>query len=126
VAESTPTILLYMRDGTVLPASDYWVADNRLHYRVDYGGESTIDIDQLDLQRTVDENAKRNIRFALKPQPDALVFNAVTGASNSESGAVGDRASVQDADFNSLAQPVIRDFTVAPQSPPTLQTSASL
>jgi len=47
-----------------------WIADGKLHYNVDYSGESTIDINQLDLQRTVDENAKRGVRFTLKPQPN--------------------------------------------------------
>ncbi len=90
VAESTPTVLMYLKDGTVFPASDYWVADNRLHFRVDYGGENTIDIDQLDLQRTVDENAKRNIRFALKPQPDAVAPDSATSALNSDNNPAGD------------------------------------
>jgi hypothetical protein len=70
VAESTPTVLLYTTDGTTYPASDYWVADGKLHYNVDYSGESTMDINQLDLQRTVDENAKRGVRFTLKPKPN--------------------------------------------------------
>jgi len=69
VAESAPTVLLYMKDGTTLPATDYWVADGRFHYRVAYGNEDVIDMSQLDLQRTVDENAKRGVRFTLKPQP---------------------------------------------------------
>jgi hypothetical protein len=86
VAESRPTVLLYFKDGTVLPASDYWVADNRLHFRVSYGGESTIDINQLDWQRTVNENAKRNVRFALKPQPDTALLDPGAIALNLHSG----------------------------------------
>ena len=69
VAESAPTVLLYMKDGTTFPATDYWVANGKLHYRISYGGESSIEMNQLDLQRTVDENAKRGVRFTLKPQP---------------------------------------------------------
>ncbi|MFY9529711.1 MAG: hypothetical protein WBC04_07275 [Candidatus Acidiferrales bacterium] len=68
VAESTPTVLLYLNDGTMYAASDYWLADNKLHYVVNYGGESTVDMDQVNLQRTVDENAKRGVRFSLKPK----------------------------------------------------------
>jgi hypothetical protein len=62
--------MLYLKDGTMYPASDYWLADNQLHYLVNYGGEGTIDMDQLDLQRTVDENAKRGVRFTLKSNPN--------------------------------------------------------
>lgn len=69
VADSAPTVLLYMKDGTTVPATDYWIAGEKLHYRITYGGEEAIDMSQLDLQRTVDENAKRGVRFTLKPQP---------------------------------------------------------
>jgi hypothetical protein len=68
-AESAPITLLYLKDGRTLAATDYWVADGKLHYRVSDGGESTLDINDLDLQRTVDENAKRGVPFTLKPQP---------------------------------------------------------
>jgi hypothetical protein len=70
VADSTPTILLYLKDGTMLAASDYWISDNKLHYLVNYGGESTVEMDQVDLQRTVDENGKRGVKFWLKPNPN--------------------------------------------------------
>jgi hypothetical protein len=36
---------------------------------VKYGGESSVDMDQVDMQRTIDENAKRGVRFTLKPKP---------------------------------------------------------
>jgi hypothetical protein len=70
LADWTPTILLYLKDGTMLAANDYWNADNKLHYLVNYGGESTVEMDQLDLQRTVDENGKRGVKFWLKPIPN--------------------------------------------------------
>ena len=69
VPESAPMVLLYLKDGTTLAATDYWVADGKLHYRVSDGGESTLDMNDLDLQRTVDENAQRGVPFTLKPQP---------------------------------------------------------
>jgi hypothetical protein len=43
-----------------------------LHYTVNYGGESTLNMDEVDLQRTVDENARRGIRFSLKPNPSRV------------------------------------------------------
>jgi hypothetical protein len=78
VAASTPTVLLYMKDGTTYPASDYWIADGKLHYNVDYSGESATDINDLDLQRTVDENAKRGVRFTLKPHPNTYTPDSDT------------------------------------------------
>jgi hypothetical protein len=68
VAEFTPTVLLYFKDGSMSLATDYWLADNKLHYVVSYSGESVTGMDQLDLQRTIDENAKRGVHFSLRPK----------------------------------------------------------
>ena len=70
VAATTPTVLIYLNDGTTYAASDYWLADGKLHYSVSYAGESSVDMNQVDLQRTVNENAKRGVKFSLKPNPD--------------------------------------------------------
>jgi hypothetical protein len=59
-------------------ASDYWVVDNQLHYIVNYGGESTVALDQVDLQRTVDENEKRGTPFILKTKPNRPASNSST------------------------------------------------
>ncbi len=72
VAASTPTVLIYLKDGTTYAASDYWLADGQLHYVVNYSGESTLNMDDVDLQRTVDENARRGVHFSLKPGPNRV------------------------------------------------------
>jgi hypothetical protein len=64
-------VLLYLKNGTVYSARNFWLTGGKLHYTVDGGAESSIDIDQLDMQRTVNENAKYGVRFTLKPGPDA-------------------------------------------------------
>jgi hypothetical protein len=69
VSSSRPTVLLYLKDGTTYAASDYWLQDGVLHYTVNYGGEDTLNMDELDLQRTVNENARRGINFSLHPSP---------------------------------------------------------
>jgi hypothetical protein len=66
VAVSTPSIWLYLKDGTMHEANDYWFAGSKLHFIVNGAGERTIGMDELDLQRTVDENAKRGVSFTLK------------------------------------------------------------
>lgn len=63
-------VVLYMKTGTVYAAKDYWIADGKLHYRPSYGGENTIEMDDLDLQQTVDVNAKSGVSFTLRPQPE--------------------------------------------------------
>ena len=72
VASSRPTVLLYLKDGTTYAASDYWLQDGELHYIVNYGGESTLNMDELDLQRTVNENARRGVNFSLHPNPSTV------------------------------------------------------
>jgi hypothetical protein len=37
---------------------------------ISYGGENTIDLDDLDVQKTVDVNASRGVEFTLKPAPE--------------------------------------------------------
>jgi hypothetical protein len=70
VASSTPSVLIYLKDGSTFVASDYWLKDGVLHYDVNYGGPGTVNMDEVDLQRTVDENARRGVKFMLKPDPD--------------------------------------------------------
>jgi len=68
-ASSDTEVVLFLKDGTVYAITDYWVADNKLHYVTNYGGENSIPLDQLDMQRTVDVNTKRGINITLRPSP---------------------------------------------------------
>jgi hypothetical protein len=61
--------VLYLNDGTSFAVTNYWVADYKLHYVIDGARENEIDLDQIDVQRTVDENAARGLNFTLKPAP---------------------------------------------------------
>jgi hypothetical protein len=67
-ASQQPAIL-FLKDGSSYGVTSYWLADGNLHYVTDYGGANTISLDQLDWQRTVDENAARGLAFTLKPTP---------------------------------------------------------
>jgi hypothetical protein len=64
------SVVLYMKTGSAYAVTDYWIADGKLHYRPSYGGENTIEMDGLDLQQTVDVNAKSGVNFTLRPQPE--------------------------------------------------------
>jgi hypothetical protein len=70
VASSTPSVLIYLKDGSTFVASDYWLKGGVLYYNVNYGGPGNVSMDDVDLQRTVDENARRGVHFQLKPDPD--------------------------------------------------------
>jgi hypothetical protein len=66
-ANASPLILLVLKDGSVYGVTDYWLEEGRLHYLTSYGGENDISIDQLDLQKTVDQNWERGVEFVLRP-----------------------------------------------------------
>ena len=59
---------LFLKSGGVFEATIYWIANGRLNYVTDNGAVITIDIDQLDLQRTISENARRGVPFTLSVQ----------------------------------------------------------
>jgi hypothetical protein len=62
---------IYLKDGSSYDVMSYWLDAGKLHYITNYGGETTIEMDQLDLQRTVDENAQHGVTFTLRPAPAA-------------------------------------------------------
>jgi hypothetical protein len=66
-----PATLIYLKDGTSYGAMSYWLDAGQLHYITNYGGEATVDMGQLDLQRTVDENARIGVDFTLRPAAPA-------------------------------------------------------
>jgi hypothetical protein len=59
--------VLYLKDGSSFGVSDYWIEGGRLHYVTTYGGANAVDLDELDTQRTVDDNAKQGVTFTLRP-----------------------------------------------------------
>lgn len=70
--EDTPQ--LYLKDGTVLNVTDYWVIDGQLHFTaIERIGakpaEHSIPFDTLDLQKTIDANSTRGFRFVLRNEP---------------------------------------------------------
>jgi hypothetical protein len=69
IAPSKPAATIYLKDGSSYGVTDYWLAGGELHYITNYGGENSISLGQLDLQRTVDENAALGVNFILSNQP---------------------------------------------------------
>lgn len=120
VALSTPTVLIYLKDGTTYAATDYWMADGKLHYYVNYSGESTVDIDQLDLQRTVDENSKRGVQFTLKPNPNR--WNAEPNTSDNKTRGVNPGAPSKDSGDKTNS---VTATTPAPTPAPTPKVQAT-
>jgi hypothetical protein len=69
-----PLTLLQLRDGSMYGLVDYWVEDDRLHYKTSYGAQNSIELDRIDLEQTVRLNADRGVQFVLRPKhPSASV-----------------------------------------------------
>lgn len=65
---------LFLKDGTILNVTDYWVVDNQLHFKlIEAIGQAPVEhsvaFEDLDLQKTVDANASRGFRFVLRNAP---------------------------------------------------------
>lgn len=70
--EDTPQ--LYLKDGTILNVTDYWVVDGQLYFTVvETPGtrpvERSIPFEALDLQKTVDADTALGFRFVLRNEP---------------------------------------------------------
>ncbi len=64
-----PTIKLVLKDGTIFDVYSYWAQDNRLFYITTYNIKTSIPLDDLDLQQTVDLNQKLGVTFTLSNKP---------------------------------------------------------
>jgi hypothetical protein len=65
---------LFLKDGTILNVTDYWLVDDQLHFTmIEQDGakpvEHLIPFDALDLQTTVDANTRRGFHFMLRNEP---------------------------------------------------------
>jgi hypothetical protein len=65
---------LFLKDGTILNVTDYWLVDDQLHFTMIEGeggkpAEHVIPFDALDLQTTVDVNTRGGFRFVLRNEP---------------------------------------------------------
>ncbi|PYU23690.1 MAG: hypothetical protein DMG30_10745 [Acidobacteria bacterium] len=69
VENAAAAVSLYLEDGTAYSVRDCWLDGGRLHYILSDGAESSVSLDLLDLQRTVEENDKRSVPFTLRPKP---------------------------------------------------------
>lgn len=65
---------LFLKDGTILSVTDYWVVDSELHFTIveaigQKPVEHSVPFEELDLQKTVDANTARGFRFILRNEP---------------------------------------------------------
>jgi len=65
---------LFLKDGTILSVTDYWVVDGELHFKMieaigQKPTEQAIPFEELDLQTTIDANTRRGFRVVLRNEP---------------------------------------------------------
>jgi hypothetical protein len=65
---------LFLKDGTLLNVTDYWLVDDQLHFTMieEEGGqpvEHVIPFAALDMQKTVNVDTRRGFRFMLRNEP---------------------------------------------------------
>ncbi|MFZ3244256.1 MAG: hypothetical protein WA185_04210 [Candidatus Acidiferrales bacterium] len=68
-APQQPVIKLVLKDGTIFGVYSYWLDDDRLNYITTYNIQTSIPIEDLDLQKTVDLNEKLGVTFTLSNKP---------------------------------------------------------
>lgn len=68
-AQPKQTIKLALKDGTIFDVYSYWLQDNQLCYITTYNIKTSIPVDDLDLQKTVDLNQKLGVTFTLSNKP---------------------------------------------------------
>lgn len=62
-------LVIYLRDGSGYGATDYWITDGMLHFVTTYDVEKSFVFEEIDWQRTVDDNAARGVYFKLSYSP---------------------------------------------------------
>jgi hypothetical protein len=80
--DTVAPVLLYLKDGSVYSASVYWVEGSKLHYILTSGTQNAVDLSEVDVQRTADENAKGGVRVSLKPRPGPSAPSSETPSPN--------------------------------------------
>jgi hypothetical protein len=63
--QPTVSMLLYMQDGSAFEVADYWVDGDVLNYVTVDGKQGNVAVSTLDLQRTIDANARVGLKFTL-------------------------------------------------------------
>lgn len=67
--QQKPTVKLVLKDGTIFDVYSYWLENNQLFYITTYNIKTSIPVDDLDLQKTVDLNQKLGVTFSLSNKP---------------------------------------------------------
>lgn len=66
-------VKIFLKDGTVFNASDYWFVNGQMHFVTAEDGEKPVEqvlgMDEVDWQRTIDVNTRRGFRLVMRDEP---------------------------------------------------------
>jgi hypothetical protein len=63
-----PLTLLQLTDGSMYGLTEYWLEAGRIHYITNYGGENSLPLERIDMEKTVELNASQGKQFVLRPR----------------------------------------------------------
>jgi len=66
-------VLIYMKNGAVYSVRDYWMTGDVFYYVLMDGNQNSVSLEQVDLPRTNEENAKSGVKFIIKSEPSITV-----------------------------------------------------
>src|SRR5579883_101380 len=66
-AKPLSTTLLYFKDGSIFDVESYAVSGGKLHYVTPFGDEGDVGVTELDVPKTIRENAASGVIFTLTP-----------------------------------------------------------
>jgi hypothetical protein len=63
-----PLTLLQLTDGSMYGLTEYWLENRRIHYITNYGGENSLPLERIDMEKTIELNASQGKEFILRPR----------------------------------------------------------
>ena len=95
-------LVIYLRDGSGYGVTDYWVADGKLNFVTTYNSEKSVPFENVNWQRTVDDNAARGLYFTLRYSPSKQRYKpnippACPASSTEKTGTVSSRPAIGEA-----------------------------
>jgi hypothetical protein len=119
---ASPEVVIYLKGGTVYVVTDYWLAGGEVHYAMSDGQQYTIDLNQIDFQKTVDVNAKRGVAFTLYNTPaNSNTSNSEQPGTNPNAAPTNENKRDSPQDQNGTPQPDPANATPQAEPGPTTQ-----
>ena len=67
VGNGAVPVLIYLKNGSVFSVRDYWYSGDQVHYVLLNGNVGVFNSSELDLRRTIDENARSGVKVVVNP-----------------------------------------------------------